>query len=90
MVWKTAIKRVKNGKTLRIDIDIEDNTIKDIVISGDFFAYPEESIDKLEQCLKGREISTIMSCIDEIKETTETIGISFEDVTDLIYYLCKA
>ncbi|MEJ5362254.1 MAG: lipoate protein ligase C-terminal domain-containing protein [Spirochaetota bacterium] len=40
-------------KLVHIDVDFYKNTISFIHISGDFFIYPEEAIDNIEQALLG-------------------------------------
>ncbi|MCD6171849.1 MAG: hypothetical protein J7J36_05505 [Thermoplasmata archaeon] len=42
-ILKGEIK-VKNGKLLKCKIELDDNKIKNIRITGDFFMYPEEKI----------------------------------------------
>ena len=49
----------KGVKTLRLIIEICDNFIKDIVISGDFFVQPLESLDKLAESLRRLNINNI-------------------------------
>jgi lipoate-protein ligase A len=40
-------------KTVKLDIVLGENCeVKDITISGDFFAYPEDSIERLENRVK--------------------------------------
>jgi Bacterial lipoate protein ligase C-terminus len=45
----------KSGKLLKVNIlyDEERNRIESIFISGDFFLYPEETLEKIEQNLSG-------------------------------------
>lgn len=53
------------GKFLKIFMDF-DEVINEIVITGDFFAHPEESIDELQDNLKGVKTEP-----DEIRTTLE-------------------
>ncbi len=48
-----AIYKVPNGKLLKIFLEEENGSIKSIKITGDFFVYPEESIEMLEKRLIG-------------------------------------
>lgn len=51
---KKAIYKVPNGKLLKIFLHpSSDGRIEHIRIMGDFFVYPEESIEQLEQALIG-------------------------------------
>ncbi|MEK7524443.1 MAG: lipoate protein ligase C-terminal domain-containing protein [Patescibacteria group bacterium] len=53
---KKAIYKVPNGKLLKISLEDHDGKIDSIKITGDFFMYPEEHIEKLEASLKGCEL----------------------------------
>ena len=80
--------KVKGGKLLRIDIEIEKETIKDIRIAGDFFMYPEEFILELEKTLIGMPL--VRERIEDklrkaAKESNvKMIGISIEDIVNAI------
>lgn len=47
-----ATKKISGGKLVRVKIDA-DSHINAIQIHGDFFLYPEEAIDYLQQRLQG-------------------------------------
>jgi hypothetical protein len=69
------------GKFLKIFMDFDD-TINDIVITGDFFAHPEQAIDDLQENLKGAktdsgEIERILKDFFDEKGV-RMYGISFE------------
>ena len=53
---KKSIFKVPNGKLLKIFVE-DDGAIKSIKITGDFFTYPEENIEKLEDYLRGAAVS---------------------------------
>ncbi len=90
-----SVYKVPNGKLLKIflEYDEKSNLIDDLKITGDFFAYPEESIEILEHKLKNiflkreiliRKISTI------IKENhIEFIGLNVEGLADGILMCLK-
>ena len=46
---KEALKKVVGGKTVKIELIVDDNTIKEVIISGDFFAFPIEKFEELEE-----------------------------------------
>lgn len=46
-----AIYKVPEGKLLKVFLEQENKTIKEIKITGDFFIYPEEKISLLEESL---------------------------------------
>jgi lipoate-protein ligase A len=61
--------KVLGGKMIRVTIEEEDNRIKRIVITGDFF-YPEEAFPQFEQALIGVKA-------DE-EEITEAVNLAYE------------
>ncbi len=52
----TSEYKVPGGKLIRIRMELEDEVIKRIKITGDFFIYPEETIERLEEELTGQRI----------------------------------
>ncbi len=86
---RTFIKRVPGGKTLQIDIDCNDR-INYILISGDFFAYPEDFIDKLQEAITGKSISEAIKTISLLykKIKPELLGISIDDIIDILRKAC--
>ncbi len=86
---RTFIKRVPGGKTLQIDIDCNDR-INYILISGDFFAYPEDFIDKLQEAITGKSISEAIETISLLykKIKPELLGISIDDIIDILRKAC--
>jgi lipoate-protein ligase A len=85
-----SIYKVPNGKLIKIFLEYnsESNTILSIQISGDFFAYPEESIHLLEKQLKGKQIekNRIYAIINSfVKDNkVEFIGINPESLTNAV------
>lgn len=80
MIRKVLVEDPK-GKFLKIFMDFDD-TINEIVITGDFFAHPEQAIDELQESLKGvkadsGEIKKILKDFFE-KKGVRMYGISFE------------
>ena len=67
-----SIYKVPNGKLLKISLDYDekDNSINEINIMGDFFAYPEESIESMENELK----NTILEKESLIKKINSIIN----------------
>lgn len=49
--------KVPGGKLVVVDVDIEEDTIKDVKISGDFFIEPDEAFFDLSRALKGSSIN---------------------------------
>ena len=85
-----SVYKVPNGKLIKIFLEYnsEDQVIDSIQIFGDFFAYPEESICQLEQCLTGKPIEKkqLHELISDFvqKNQVEFIGISPESITEAV------
>ncbi len=60
---------------IRVRLEIEDETIKDLVISGDFFLYPEDMLWELERFLVGKKVVR-ESLIAEISSFYDRFGVS--------------
>ncbi len=81
-----SILKVEGG-LLRIDIEAKENKISDIKITGDFFFFPEEKIEELENILKGVELSEekITEVIDKFyKENEIEASIKPSDIAKTI------
>lgn len=48
--------KTPGGKLVVVDFDIEDGRFKNMVISGDFFLYPEEELAALTNALEGVDV----------------------------------
>jgi lipoate-protein ligase A len=83
-----SIYKIPEGKLLKIFIDYneENNSINEINITGDFFAYPEESIENLENELKNTLLKkdVLLSKIDSIieKNNIQFIGLNSESLVE--------
>jgi len=75
---------------VKLDVLLSENcVIKDIIISGDFFAYPEDAIERLESRI--RECSSRV-CIEEaFKELVNTtiLGVNVEDLKNRVILLLE-
>ncbi len=76
----SRIIRPKGMKTVYIDVTINTNDcrIAQIKISGDFFLYPPEALDELEERLRGcNSEDCIYSVVDKFAEKTTAIGLDY-------------
>lgn len=57
----------KAAKLIRVELDVVNNKIADIRITGDFFMYPEEAIRKLEKELLNIDLeeSILLSRVED-------------------------
>jgi hypothetical protein len=89
-----SVYKVPQGKLLKIfvEYDEKNNAIRDIRITGDFFAYPEEAIELMEKKLRNTVIQReqllekIQSIITEYQ--IQFIGVDPEGLTQGIL-MCK-
>ena len=83
-----SIYKIPNGKLLKIFLEFDENKkiIKKINITGDFFAYPEEAIETLENELINTSINktNLYEKINEVivKNKIEFIGLNAEGLTE--------
>jgi hypothetical protein len=78
--------KIPGGKLLLCEIDIEDEVIKTIKISGDFFMHPEDAINELEETLLGTPIQSYQNeIINFFQERKITLyGVSQQDFITVI------
>ena len=89
-----SIYKVPQGKLLKISLEYNenDNTIQELKITGDFFAYPEEAIEYLESSLQHTVLERnhlqekIRSIIHD--RHIQFIGVDAEGLTQAIL-MCK-
>ena len=89
-----SVYKVPNGKLLKIFLDYNEknDSINTIRITGDFFAYPEEAIEIIENELKGEVLDKrkLAEKINKIvtKQDIKFIGLDAEGLAEGIV-LCK-
>ena len=90
-----SVYKVPNGKLLKINLDYDEktNNIENVRITGDFFAYPEEAIEKIEEELKSTKLErrTLVEKIQSIinEKEIEYIGLDAEGLTEGILMCLK-
>jgi hypothetical protein len=57
---------------IKVELELADDIISRVSISGDFFIYPEEAIEKLEQALVGvkTEKENLMAAVQKFYDAT--------------------
>ena len=82
------IYKVPEGKLLKIFLEFDEDRINSVKITGDFFVYPEESIETLEKELKNAllEKTVLEKKISEfvLYSKTEFFGITISGLADAI------
>ena len=78
--------KVKGGKLIKCTLELDEGKIKRIKITGDFFMYPEDAIEKLEKALQGIQFDEkeISRKVKEALNGVELIGATMEDFVDVI------
>ena len=82
-----SVYKVPDGKLLKIllDYDENNNSITNVKITGDFFIYPEEAIETMENELKNISLTQndLLNRINNVieKNNIQFIGLSAEGLT---------
>jgi len=88
-----SVYKIPNGKLLKISLDYTNNVISEIRIMGDFFAYPEEAIEIIEDELKNSALNreSLLNKINSVikDNNIEFIGLNAEGLTDGIMMCLK-
>jgi len=83
-----AIYKVQGGKLIKVDLTLENNKIKKINITGDFFCHPEEKFEQIEKRLKDTtfEKGFILKKINEVvhQHQLTLVGVSSQDLAETI------
>jgi lipoate-protein ligase A len=73
--------KTPGGKLVRVDFEVADGALRDVIVSGDFFLYPEEALEAITVSLQGldtglseREIAARIAAA--IPAGTEWLGSS--------------
>ncbi len=90
-----SVYKIPKGKLVKISLEYDENknTIYNVKITGDFFAYPEESIEILENSLKNTELKKqiLLKKINSIisSNNIEFIGVDAEGLSEGIMRCLK-
>ena len=78
----------KSKKLIKVSLEYDENskTIYSIAITGDFFLYPEESLDALEAGLVGTKLQrySIEQKVEKFLSGSEAFGFDSKSMTDAI------
>jgi len=69
------------GGLIRAEFSIENDCYKEVAISGDYFCFPKDTVNRLERKIEGSFVSSITGTITKFykKETFELPGIKPDD-----------
>ena len=85
MIKCSYLLRSSKGKTIGIDLVLEGNRIIDVVIFGDFFAYPLRIIDELQSSLKNCRLNEVKDVVYRICSRGKLVGIDADDIVNVIF-----
>jgi hypothetical protein len=78
----------KSQKLIKITLEYDDtdNTIKSIIIAGDFFLYPEEALETLEANLVGKKLEkcALVNVIEYSLKDSEAYGFESASLAEAI------
>lgn len=77
--------KTPGGKLVVADFNVRDDRFSDVIVSGDFFLYPEEALDAIVGAVEGLEVTSgegeIARAVEaSIPDGTEMLGFSPEAV----------
>ncbi len=75
---------LKRGKLLRVWMEFEGDEIKNVKITGDFFIYPEDTVEVLEKELKGKKIKDVQVIVENVMRDCEYIGIEPKHIVEAV------
>ena len=69
------------GGLIRAEFSVDEERLLDVSITGDFFSYPKNAVEELEECLDGTELSQLVEKLDEFlsRPGMEIPGVTRED-----------
>jgi len=80
---KICINKTSAG-LIRIHVKVFEGVVEQILITGDFFAYPQGSIQELEANLKWISIEDVYHVVTEFRDKMTIHGISIYELANLI------
>ncbi|MCX6695436.1 MAG: lipoate--protein ligase family protein [Candidatus Altiarchaeota archaeon] len=74
--------KVAGGKLLKVKVALEGGVIKTVRIHGDFFAHPEDCIERLESSISGIRLDELEYAVRDFFRVNEArlYGIGPEDI----------
>jgi len=75
---------LKRGKLLRVWVEFVGDEIKNVKITGDFFIYPEDTVEVLEKELKGKKIKDVQGIVENVMRNCEYIGIEPKHIVEAV------
>jgi lipoate---protein ligase len=82
-------KKVADGKLVRVDVELADDKISNVKITGDFFLFPENVIDFIEDYFIGLKELDYEQIKNELyfilkQHNAQLVGISIDDIIECV------
>jgi len=74
---------------IKIELEVEENKVENVIISGDFFAYPAEAIEEMENQIRGCELSKLLEVVERYRNRVKLVGVRFDDLRELVETVIK-
>ena len=73
------------GGLIRVEFFVEEGQFKNVTISGDYFCFPKDTVNRLEGAVEGSAVNDIGAIIDDFYETSdfEWPGVEIDDWLEL-------
>ncbi|MDI9644675.1 MAG: lipoate protein ligase C-terminal domain-containing protein [Candidatus Verstraetearchaeota archaeon] len=81
---RSVARKFRDGKMVKVWVKSDGGSIKEIRITGDFFAHPEEGIELIERELRDVKIVEVRRALESASGGITLIGVSIEDLIDMI------
>ncbi|WP_048056112.1 lipoate protein ligase C-terminal domain-containing protein [Pyrococcus sp. ST04] len=75
---------------IRVEIDEEGGIAKKVIITGDFFIYPEDIVQELENSLEGRNLSELENVVESFFSVRHDIEMPYLNIEDFKIAIRKA
>lgn len=83
-----VIQRVlkTTGGLIRADYKVQEERLREVNFSGDFFCYPQDSVNKLETMIEGKYLTDIPDVVENFysNQTVEIPGVTLQDWVELL------
>ncbi len=81
--------KTPGGKLVVVDFDVDDDLLNNVMVSGDFFLYPEETLEQISAALENMPVAAsedeMLRCLeDAIPDDAALVGFSPDAVVTAV------
>jgi len=84
MAERSVSRKVKGGKLVKVTVRSEGGRISEVMITGDFFAHPEEGLEQVERELRGTTVSEVRKTVESATGGVTLVGLKREDLIEMV------